>query len=78
MIILPIIWFLKYFLLSHFCLVFLPTTLASLPPGVMLLNRNTAPRDSAIDIEKHPKKVHRSESNLIEACPYDGWHVKRD
>ncbi len=30
--------------------VFLPTTLASLPSGVMLLN--SAPRDSATDIEK--------------------------
>ncbi len=57
----------KVFLLSRFCLVFLSTTLASLPPGVMLLNRSTAPRDSATDIGKHPKKAHRSESDVIEA-----------
>ncbi len=55
-IILPIIWFLKFFLLSHFCLVFQPTTLPSLHPGVMLLDRSTAPRDSASDIEKTSRK----------------------
>ncbi len=55
-IILLIIWFLKYFLLTRFRLVFLPTTLASLPPGIMLLNRSTAPRDSATDIEKKFQK----------------------
>ncbi len=42
----------KVFFLSGFHLVFLPVTLASLPPGVMLLNRSTAPRDSTTDIEK--------------------------
>ncbi len=47
---------LKDFLLSHFRLVFLPTILASLPPGVMLLNRSTTPRDSATDIEKRSQK----------------------
>ncbi len=51
-IILSIIWFLKFFWLSCFHLVFLPTTLAPLPPRVMLLNHSTAPRDSATDIEK--------------------------
>ncbi len=45
-----------FFLLSHFHLVFLPTTLALLPPGVMLLNHSTAPRDSAIDIKKTSQK----------------------
>ncbi len=47
---------LKFFLLSHFRLVFLPTTLASLPPGVMLLNCSTAPRDNTIHIEKTSQK----------------------
>ncbi len=42
----------EIFLSSRFCLVFLPTTFASLPPGVMFLNRSTAPRNSATDIEK--------------------------
>ncbi len=46
----------KVFLLSSFHLVFLPTTLASLPPRVTLLNCSTAPRDSAIDIEKTSRK----------------------
>ncbi len=55
-IILLIIWFLKFILISRFRLVFLPTTLASLPPGVMLLNRYTAPRDSATNIEKTAQK----------------------
>ncbi len=55
-IILPIIWFLFFFLLSCFGLVFLPTTLASLPPGVMLLNRSTTPRNSATNIEKISQK----------------------
>ncbi len=55
-IILLTIWFLKYFLLSRFHLVFLPTTLTSLPPVVMLLNHSTAPRDSATDIEKTSQK----------------------
>ncbi len=31
-------------------------TLASLPPGIMLLNRSTAPRDSATEIEKTSQK----------------------
>ncbi len=55
-IILPIIWVLKFFLLSRFRLVFLPTTLISLPPGVMLLNRSPTTRDSATDIEKTSRK----------------------
>ncbi len=54
MIILQIIWVLKYFLLSR--LVFLPTTLASLPPGVILLSHSTAPRDSATNIGKTSRK----------------------
>ncbi len=45
-----------FFLLSRFHLVFLPTTLASLPPGVMLLNRRTTLRDSATDIKKTSRK----------------------
>ncbi len=49
MIILLIIWFLMLFLLSHLLLVFPPTTVASLPPGVTLLNRSTAPSDSATE-----------------------------
>ncbi len=53
---LPIIWFLRFFLLSGFCCVFLPTTLTSLPPGVMLLSRSTAPRDSATYIKKTSRK----------------------
>ncbi len=56
MIILLIIWFLKLFLLFRFDLVFLPTTLASLPPRVMLLNHSTAPGDSATEIEKTSQK----------------------
>ncbi len=56
MIIMSIIRFLKFFLLCHFCLVYLPTALASLPPGVMLLNPSTLPRDSATDIEKTSQK----------------------
>ncbi len=55
-LILLIIWFLKFFLFSRFCLAFLPTTFASLPPGVMLLNRRTTPRDSATEIEKISRK----------------------
>ncbi len=54
--ILWLIWFLKRFLSSHFCHVFLPTILTSLPPGVMLLNRSTSPRDSATNIEKISRK----------------------
>ncbi len=46
----------QIFLLSRFRHVFLPTTLASLPPGVMLLNRSTTQRDSATDIEKTSQK----------------------
>ncbi len=42
-IILPLIWFLKFLLLSPFHLVFLSTTHASLPPGVMFLNRRVVP-----------------------------------
>ncbi len=33
-----------------------PFTLVSLPPGVMLHNRSTVPRDSAIDIDKTSQK----------------------
>ncbi len=43
------------------------TSLASLPPGVMLLNRRTAMRDSTTDIEKTYQKGAPSESDLIEA-----------
>ncbi len=57
----------KVFLLSRFHLVFLPSTHASLPPEVTLLNCSTTPRDSATDIEKNPEKVRQRESNLIEA-----------
>ncbi len=46
----------KIFLLYRFHLVFLPISLASLPPGVMILNCSTAPRDSATDIEKTARK----------------------
>ncbi len=45
-----------FFLLSQFRLVFLPTTHASLPPGVMLLNRSNAPRDNATNIKKTSQK----------------------
>ncbi len=44
------------FLLSRFHLVFLPTTLTSLLPGVMLLNRSTTLRDSATNFEKTSQK----------------------
>ncbi len=38
-----------------------PTTLASLPPGVMLLNCSTAPRDSATNTKKNiPKRRARA------------------
>ncbi len=46
----------KVFLLSLFHLVFLLTILASLPPGVMLLNRSTTPRDSATNNKKTYQK----------------------
>ncbi len=46
---------LKYFLLSHFCLVVLPTNLATLSHGVMLLNC-TELRDSTTNIEKTSRK----------------------
>ncbi len=65
-ILLIILWFLNFFK-SFFHLVFLPTTLTSLPPEVLLLNHNTTPRDSATKSKKHPKKSRLSESNLIEA-----------
>ncbi len=57
-IILLIIWFLYifFFFVILFHLVFLSTPLASLPPGVILLNRSTALRDSATEIKKHPEK----------------------
>ncbi len=35
---------------------FVPTTLALLPPGIMLLNRSTVSRDSATDIKKTSRK----------------------
>ncbi len=35
---------------------FLPTTVASLPPGVMLLNHSTSLRDSTTNIEKTSQK----------------------
>ncbi len=44
------------YLVSALCF-FLPLfTLASLSPGVMLLNHSTAPRDCATDIEKTYRK----------------------
>ncbi len=45
-----------FFLFSRFHFVFLPTTLASLSPRVMLLNRSIAPRDSATDTGKTSQK----------------------
>ncbi len=64
-VILLIICFLQFFFSSRFRLVFLPTTLASHPPGVMLLNHSTAPRDNATDIEKTSQKgtLERAEPN---------------
>ncbi len=56
--------FIVFFLLSWFPLLFLPTTLASLSPGIMLLNRSTTPRDSAIAIKKHPEKARQSGATL--------------
>ncbi len=58
--------FIKFFLFSRFCLVFLATTLTSLPPEVMLLN--VVPhQEIALPIsKKHPKKARPSESDLIE------------
>ncbi len=56
MIILSIIWFLIFFLPSRFRFLFLPITLASLPPGVMFLNCSTALRDGATDIKKTYRK----------------------
>ncbi len=46
----------EFFVIS-FPPVFLPTTLASLPPGVMLLNRSATSRDGATDIEKTSQKA---------------------
>ncbi len=67
-IILLITWFLKYFLLSRFRLVFLPTTLASLSPEVKLLSRVVPHREIAQLIsKKHPKKACPSENDLTEA-----------
>ncbi len=43
-------------MIFRFHLVFLPTTLPSLPPGIMLLNCSTVPRDSATDIKKSSQK----------------------
>ncbi len=48
--------FIVFFLLSRLSLVFLPTTRASLPCGVMLLNCSTTPKDSATNIEKTYQK----------------------
>ncbi len=53
-------------MLSRLYLVFLPTTLASLPSEIMLLNRNAALRDRATDIEKTSQKS-APESDLMEA-----------
>ncbi len=51
---------------------FLPSTLASLPPGVMLLSCSTVPRDSATDIEKtSPEGVperERSNRSVVKMC----------
>ncbi len=55
-IILPIIWVLKFFLFSCFRRVFLLTALTSLLPGVMLLSSSTISRDSATDIVKTSQK----------------------
>ncbi len=44
------------YLLSALRIAFLPTTLASLSPGVIMLNCTTTPRDSATDIEKKSRK----------------------
>ncbi len=49
---------LKIFFVISARLVFLPITLASLPPGVMLLNRITTPRDSATNIEKARPQIY--------------------
>ncbi len=57
-----------FFLLSRFHLVFLPTTLASLPPRVMLLNRSTTPRGTATDIEKT--------SSLVKIGPMKVLHFR--
>ncbi len=46
----------KVFLLSHFRLVFLPTTLTSLHPRVMLLSHSTTLSDSATGIKKTSQK----------------------
>ncbi len=72
------IWFLKFFLLSRFHLVFPPTTLASLPPGVMLLNRSTTLRDSATDIEKisrkgAPERERPNRSVVKRVCLIQPW-----
>ncbi len=73
--------------LSRFCLVFLPTILATLPPGVMLLHCSTAPRDSATDIEKASRKdapeferlnkssKNRSYKGLMFSFPCSGRHL---
>ncbi len=55
------------YLLSRFRLVFLPITLVSFPPGVILLNCSTVPRDSATDIEKNLNKARWSKSDPTEA-----------
>ncbi len=47
---------LKVFFAISFPLVFLPTTLASLPLRVMWLNYSTTLRDSATNIEKLSRK----------------------
>ncbi len=45
-----------FFLLSCSHLALIPITLALLSPGVMLLNRSTAPRNSVTDIENTSRK----------------------
>ncbi len=44
---------------------YVPTSLASLSPGLMLLSRNSAMRDSATSIERTYQKGAPSESDLI-------------
>ncbi len=75
------------FLLSHFHLVFLLTTLALLPLGVILFNRSTTSRDSATNIEKisqkgalEQKRPNRSIVKTVLGTPFPTerlyyWHV---
>ncbi len=57
-----------FFLLSRFYLVFLPTSLDSLPPAVMLLDCSSAARDSATDIEKTSQKSTQSVVKMYMSC----------